>query len=561
MLRLAATGSASAQRAADGSDGTGRVSATLILSLGAARAVFHARSWAAWQWSLGLCLLLGIGCSSSDSQPAVSAPAAVRAAEPAAPQQAAIAKPVAEELWQACYVNGDKVGYTHTKIEPTEVAGRQQVRYSSDDQLSIRRFGNKTEVRTKLFSLESAEGQLFEFRSELQMGPGVVVTAGRYDAGQLLIETTAEGKQQAGRIAWQPGWGGFMADRQSLRRQPMKPREHRRLQALLPVILQVGEIRLEAQGYEATKLLAETRQLLRIDVTTEVGKTQMKSVLWTDETGEAWKTRDLQLGLEAFLTTREVALGVNAESGFDLGEASTVRVNRPLERPHHTRRVVYRARLKDGDIHTLFADGPTQTVRRIDDRTAEITVQAIRPGPAEASSGGDRDRPTAADTVSSPMLQSDDPLVVKLAREPSPDERDPWKLACALEAYVKQKIRLKNYTTAMATAAEVAKSLEGDCTEHAMLLAALCRARKIPARVAVGLVYYAPEQAFAYHMWTEVWIENRWIPLDATLGLGGIGAAHLKLTSTNLSGANAYGDLLPVVQAIGKLELEIVSAQ
>jgi len=287
----------------------------------------------------------------------------------------------------------------------------------------------------------------------------------------------------------------------------------------------------------------------------------MKSILWADKTGEVWKTRDLQLGLEAFLTTRDVARGVNAESGFDLGEASSVRVSRSLERPHHTRRVIYRARLKDGNVHSLFAEGPTQRVRRIDDRTAEITVQAIRPGPTETPVTGDRDRPTEADTAPSPMIQSDDPRVVQLAREPSPDETDPWTLACVLEAYVKQKIRLKNYSTAMATAAEVAKSLEGDCTEHAMLLAALCRARKLPARVAVGLVYYAPKQAFAYHMWTEAWIESRWIPLDATLGLGGIGAAHLKLTSTNLSSANAYGDLLPVVQSIGRLELEIVSSQ
>ena len=40
-----------------------------------------------------------------------------------------------------------------------------------------------------------------------------------------------------------------------------------------------------------------------------------------------------------------------------------------------------------------------------------------------------------------------------------------------------------------ATAAEVARSREGDCTEHAVLLAALARARGIPARVAMGLVY------------------------------------------------------------------------
>ena len=514
-----------------------------------------------WQPWLSLGLALVGGCSSSDTPPTAAVPATVQAAEPTGQPRAATPPPAAEELWLACYVKEVKVGYSHTKIDPVEIAGQRQVRYATDDQLTIRRFGNKTEVRTKLESLETREGQVLEFRSEIRMGPGVVVTEGHYRDGQLLVETKAEGKQKADRMAWQPTWGGFFADRQSLRRQPMKPRETRRLQAVLPVILQIGEIRLEAAGYEATKLLSETRQLLRIDVVTEVGKTQMKSILWTDPTGEALKTRDLQLGLETFLTTREVALGSNSESGFDLGEASTVRVARRLERPHQTRQVVYRARLKDGNVHTLFEAGPTQTVRRIDERTAEITVRAIRPGQQESAAVAKGDRPTIADSASSPMIQSDDPLVVRLAQETAAEETDPWKLACALESHVKKKIRLKNYSTAMATAAEVAKSLEGDCTEHAMLLAAFCRARRLPARVAVGLVYYAPEQAFAYHMWTEAWIRDAWIPLDATLGLGGIGAAHLRLTATNLSGVNAYADLLPVVQAIGQLELEIVSAQ
>ena len=94
---------------------------------------------------------------------------------------------------------------------------------------------------------------------------------------------------------------------------------------------------------------------------------------------------------------------------------------------------------------------------------------------------------------------------------------------------------MKNFSQAFATAAEVARSLEGDCTEHAVLLAALCRARKIPARVAFGLVYYPPQKGFAYHMWNEVWIADRWVPLDATLGLGGIGADHIKLGDSNLS--------------------------
>ena len=58
-------------------------------------------------------------------------------------------------------------------------------------------------------------------------------------------------------------------------------------------------------------------------------------------------------------------------------------------------------------------------------------------------------------------------------------------------------------------------------------------------------------------MWNEVWTGDRWVPLDATLGRGGIGAAHLKLADSNLKGASGFGTFLPVAQVMGQLEVEL----
>jgi hypothetical protein len=49
--------------------------------------------------------------------------------------------------------------------------------------------------------------------------------------------------------------------------------------------------------------------------------------------------------------------------------------------------------------------------------------------------------------------------------------------------------------------------------------------------------------------------------MDATLGQGGIGAAHLKLTDSNLAGAGAYSAFLPVAQVIGQLKIEILEVE
>jgi transglutaminase-like putative cysteine protease len=220
--------------------------------------------------------------------------------------------------------------------------------------------------------------------------------------------------------------------------------------------------------------------------------------------------------------------------------------------------------MKSGSIDGLFPDCLSQRVGRADERTAEITVRAIRPDRPAKLEGSDQAQvvhPSAEDLAANNFIQSDDREVIALATTIAPEERDPWKLACDLEKFVDAAIQTKSYSQAFATAAEVARSLEGDCTEHSLLYAALCRQRKIPARVAFGFVYYPPARGFAGHMWNEVWISDRWIPMDSTLGQGGIGAERIKLGDSNLSGGSPLVEMLSVIQVIGRLELKILSAE
>ena len=89
-----------------------------------------------------------------------------------------------------------------------------------------------------------------------------------------------------------------------------------------------------------------------------------------------------------------------------------------------------------------------------------------------------------------------------------------------------------------------------------MLLAALCRARGLPARVVVGLVYVDYLGGFGYHMWNEVWLRGRWVSLDATRPAGGTGPNHIKLAHSNLEGEDAAAVFLPVLGVMGKLQIE-----
>jgi transglutaminase-like putative cysteine protease len=68
-------------------------------------------------------------------------------------------------------------------------------------------------------------------------------------------------------------------------------------------------------------------------------------------------------------------------------------------------------------------------------------------------------------------------------------------------------------------------------------------------------------QGFGYHMWTEVHVDGKWMPLDATLGQGGIGAGHIKLTDSSLDGASAYSTFLPVAQVVGQLRIDVLEIE
>ncbi len=102
----------------------------------------------------------------------------------------------------------------------------------------------------------------------------------------------------------------------------------------------------------------------------------------------------------------------------------------------------------------------------------------------------------------------------------------------SLEDFVRGFIRNKDLSVGYASALEVAKNPEGDCTEHAVLLAALGRALGIPTRVVDGLVYvdyYAGgEHVFVPHAWAQAYVDGRWRSFDAALH--GFDAGHIALS-------------------------------
>jgi transglutaminase-like putative cysteine protease len=159
------------------------------------------------------------------------------------------------------------------------------------------------------------------------------------------------------------------------------------------------------------------------------------------------------------------------------------------------------------------------------------------------------------------LVNSDDSGVRRLTTRATRGAVDPWEKVVRIVRFVFENLRDKNFEVAFASASEVARNLSGDCTEHAVLAAAMCRAAGIPARVAVGLIYVDEHSGFGFHMWNEVYVNDRWVAVDPSWDQAPVDAVHIKLSDSSLEGVAPFEVLMPVIRVMGKLEIEPIETQ
>ena len=118
---------------------------------------------------------------------------------------------------------------------------------------------------------------------------------------------------------------------------------------------------------------------------------------------------------------------------------------------------------------------------------------------------------------------------------------DPWEKATAINQWVAPEHHATRTSRSPSPRpSEVARNLTGDCTEHSVLAAAMCRAVGVPSRVVVGLVYVDDLDGFGFHMWDEVFVNHRWVAIDPTFDQTTVDAVHIKLSDTSLEGVSPF---------------------
>jgi transglutaminase-like putative cysteine protease len=435
-----------------------------------------------------------------------------------------------------------------------------------DSWMSMKRLGQATEVQSSAKTWETPDGALLRIESTMKMSAQETRTVCTFDAGKVTIETTVMGKTRSVSKDVPAGMVG-----------PIRAADLARpLSGTTGQTVEVTTFLTEVQGAVTTKSVSKGAEKVKLADGSEASLTRIESTMamasgaplpmspvsWADAKGEALRT-ELRVGgilVETFRVADEAAARADTatkEAAPDVFAATVLMEDGPIPVPRRLEAATIEVRLrrKGAALPAIADKGHEVTVKE----DGNAVVRSVRRTPASGKEGTRPLASPAADVAeflaSSSMVQADAPEVAAIAKEIAGAQPNAWKAAQQLERWVFDSITKKNMNVAFASALEVCKSREGDCTEHSVLLAALCRAAGIPSRVAMGFEYLAG--IWGGHAWTEVWIEGDWYPLDATNGLGYVDPLHLPTARLSMKDG-AGEEFIQLLAGMGDIEIDVV---
>jgi len=483
---------------------------------------------------------------------------ALCAAGAVAPRAAHADWTLVEERFYALTLAGKPCGRSHEKLERDGA----RLRTTSRIELRFTRLGEETSVDLEGAFIETDAGAAVEAR--VSQGGADAVVYRFLDGGRVAVERGGAVEERvlpAGVHLTPRAVRRFISTRQKAAAADVAYRFLDVQSGLVSV-----EIAMARKGVERRTVLGREIELVRYEVRNSL-MPMAAHELYDSEGVLVESSTPIGIGdLVSRLATRAEADASHAAARFDI-LAGTFVESAPIDDFLSRGSLVLRVRSK-GDAIASLPDGGAQTVERIDARTLRVSVDTGRgsaPAPGDASDLRWL-RATEVIDINHPAVQA------LLERLKIGDRLAPLKQAEAMRAGVERHLSSKDLGSAFASAGQAAESRSGDCTEHAVLLAALLRARGIPSRVASGLVY-VPAHAgrpagWGWHLWTQALVPPpgardgdapRWFDLDATLPARGprFHPAHILVATSDLVGGAADPAFTSALGLIGAIEIEV----
>lgn len=466
--------------------------------------------------------------------------------------------------WAEVYLLGQKAGVIHTTM--TRKADR--VHTATSTRLRIARANVSISIEVTQNSIETLSGEPIEvdtttimsdtplrMRAEFK-GDSVVVTMSQFgmDNTQTYRLTDASGQPVRPLLTWG-------TQRESLIRG-FKPGTEYTLPTYAPDLRPDGIVEMIARvgNDETFEHRGKSITARRVDATLATPMGQLPTVNWVNpETGNVLRSTMMMGGIrmEVYTVDQATALADFAPAEFFM--TNTIAVSRPI--PAATaQRITYR--LSPRDAAQVKFDLPETSMQKVvknDSTGVTLIVSRI-----------DRDAVAAAPPAAPPgaeyldgttMINTKDAQLIDLANRAAGDEKNPLALADRLRRFVTDYIDDKGMDVAFASASDVCRSRKGDCSEHAVLLAALGRIKGLPSRVAVGLAYVPlfgkQNDIFGFHMWTQFYINGTWVDVDAALRETDCSPTRIAFGVSSMNESAMAQMSFKLMEVIGRIDLKV----
>lgn len=459
----------------------------------------------------------------------------------------------------ALYFNGSRCGYTveSRRVDGDKVINKETMHFE------LKRMGTPIEMEVTESSIETEQGEPLGFRLEQKMAMMDMTVIGsiRPD-GTMKIETQNAGNSQTMELIYPEGAVMSEGLLKLIREHGLEPGITYSADVFSPSALQALKTTFYIGDTKNVDLLGRVLELVEIKMDyTAPGSGKISSTYYVDREYNVQKMIIPMLGMDLVC----IACTENfAKSDLEAAElVSGMIIESPIEisNPEGAKEIVYTVIPKKPETVLHFPVTDNQQVETLDNGGAVVTVRSLAGDSNAMLPYEGSDVEILKSLKSTPYIQSDHPEIIKLAESCVKDKKYALDAALAIEKFAGNYIEKKDLSVGYATALEVARSRQGDCTEHALLTAALCRAAGIPSRVVVGLVYVnnflGMTNCFGGHEWAEAFIGNEWIGLDAsfsTPGKRGFDAGHIALATGN----GEPGDFFNMAVTLGLFEIERV---
>lgn len=454
----------------------------------------------------------------------------------------------------AVLMQGKKIGHTTR----SRVVADGKVSTTEEIHMQMNRGGVSVNVGMTEISIETVDGEPLGFEVVQDMGMMKMTVSGKVSKeGMVDMSIASMAGEQKRSFKWPVG--AVMAEGLRLLQAEKGLKEGEEYSAKLfsPGSMQAVEANMRIGPKRNIDLLGRVVALTEVETTVKVsGGSEIVSSTYVDDNFRVQKSVTPVMGMqiEMVACAKEFAMGEN--DALELIDKMFLASPKPLDNIDSAKSAVYRLRPAGGEVSLAIPSSDNQSVRNIEDGKVIVIVNpAAAAGGAKFPYEGD-DNDILEAMKPTRFLQSDSSDVIKLAKRAVGDTKDAAAVVRKIEAFVNEYIANRSLSVGYASAAEVAASKQGDCSEFAVLTAAMCRAAGIPARVVFGLVYaenfLGRKNMFGCHAWTEAYVGDKWIGLDSTRGAGGFGPGHIALAVGDGEPIDFFG----MVSTLGYFSIE-----